>query len=163
MDGQYSSPMECLQRLSGMWIGEGVLEFPTIQTAPYREELTFIPGEGKPYLHYEQRSWRKDESGREVASHWESGFWRILPSGEIELTCAQSGGRLEAGRGILQPTDDGFTLILKSTVIANDTKVRESRRVFELAGESLRYEMEMQTAAVDSLTRHLRAELRRRK
>jgi len=38
-----------------------------------------------------------------------------------------------------------------------------SARTFELKGDSLRYEMEMQTTAVDRLMSHLRIELRRAK
>jgi hypothetical protein len=46
-------------------------------------------------------------------------------------------------------------------VIVNDPRMVATVRRLELDGDTLRYEMEMQTIAVEGLTSHLRAELRR--
>jgi hypothetical protein len=48
-----------------------------------------------------------------------------------------------------------------SKTIINDPRMVSSARRLELDGDTLRYEMEMQTIAVEGLTSHLRAELRR--
>jgi len=46
-------------------------------------------------------------------------------------------------------------------MIVNDPRMVVSVRTFELEGDSLRYEMEMQTTAVERSMSHLKMELRR--
>ena len=160
MDHTQADTMKYLEKLSGAWIGKGTGAFPTIVPFQYRETLTFTPGEGKAYLHYEQRTWRKDESGREMASHWESGFWRVLGDNEVELACAQV-GRVEVARGRLVPTENGFSLRLQSSLFGNDARMQQTLREFILRGSTLRYTLQMQTTAVPVLAMHVQAELRR--
>ena len=159
MDIEQAKLFQCLEGLSGTWVGKGIGEFPTITTFSYREELTFTSNSSKAYLHYEQRTWRRDESGNEVASHWETGFWRLLPTQEVELLCAQSGGRVEIARGSLTMTPDGFNLDLRSSLVANDSRAEGTLRKFILGGDILRYSMYMQTTAVPALTLHVQAQL----
>lgn len=160
MNIEQADTMRFLERLSGAWVGEGTGGYPTIATFHYRETLTFTPVVEKAYLHYEQRTWRKDESGKEMPSHWETGFWRILPDNQIELYCAQSGGRLEAAHGSLTPTEQGFILGLRSSLFGLDARVEQTWREYELRGGILRYSLQMQTTAVASLTLHVEAQLR---
>jgi hypothetical protein len=162
MDIALTETMKCLARLAGAWTGTGEGGYPTIDPFQYREALTFTPAAGKAYLHYDQRTWRRDDSGQEVPSHWESGFWRILPEGQVELLCVQASGRVEVARGRLHPTGDGFSLELRSSLFANDARVEQTWREYDLRGDTLRYALKMQTAAVPALTWHVRADLRRR-
>ncbi len=159
MDNPLSETIKILLRLAGTWFGEGIAEYPTIPTIQYREILTFTADANKSVLHYEQRTWRKDESGLETSSHWESGFWRILQNDEVEQLCAQVNGRLEAARGLLTPTKDGFFLGLNSILVANDTRVVQTRREFDLQGSTLQYALKMQTHEVSALTVHVHAQL----
>ncbi len=160
MEIEQADIMRYLDRLWGVWVGAGTGEFPTIATFRYREILTFTPIEGKPVLHYEQRTWRKDESGKEFPSHWETGFWRVLPNNEVEMVCAQSGVRVEMANGKLVPEEDGFSLGMDSTLISDEQRVAGTRRDFHLQGGVLRYFMKMKTSTVPVLTLHVQASLK---
>jgi hypothetical protein len=48
-----------------------------------------------------------------------------------------------------------------SKLLTNDPRMVSTARTFELQGDTLRYEVEMQTTAVDRLTTHLKIALRR--
>ena len=54
-----------------------------------------------------------------------------------------------------------FRIHFVSKTITNDPRMVSSARRFELNGDTLRDEMEMQTAEVDQMTQHLKIELRR--
>ncbi len=159
MDEGQMQAMELLRRLVGRWEGKGTASFPTIQTFDYREETKFAIPETKPLLHYDQRTSRRKDSGEYVPSHWETGFWRILSATEIELLCAQSGGRVEVARGTLTPTGDGFIARFSSTLIGNDERMGRTAREIRLRGNSLSYSLQMSTTAVPQLTAHVSAEL----
>ncbi|HVN56464.1 MAG TPA: heme-binding beta-barrel domain-containing protein [Anaerolineaceae bacterium] len=70
-------------------------------------------------------------------------------------------GLLEAARGRPIPISDGFVLALRSDQFANDARVEQSWREFDLRDGSLRYSHKMQTADVPALTHHVEAGLRR--
>ena len=172
MDEDQAETLRLAQQVLGRWRGEGVAEYPTIQTFAYREELAFSANEVQPLLHYEQRTWKKLESGEFAPSHWETGFWRVLPAGEtwpagqIEVLCAQSGGRVEVLHGALAPGQEGFVLRFGSALVANDSRVDNTSREFVLSrgtgqGDRLRYTMAMKTIRVAGLAMHVHAELRR--
>lgn len=161
MDEEQIKTMDLLRRLLGRWCGNGIAEFPTIPTFDYREELEFAANDIQPVLHYEQRTWKKLETGEFAPSHWESGFWRVLSATEIELLCAQAGGRVEISRGTLTPARDGFVLHLQSMLVANDVRMDKTAREFVLQGNTFRYAMKMSTTAISELTLHVHAELTR--
>lgn len=161
MEIEQDHSMKILERLIGAWVGDGAGEYPTIEPFQFREALTFTPAEGKAYLHYDQRTWRKDKNGVEMPSHWESGFLRALADGEVEFLVAQGSGMVEISHGLLTSTNDGFILVLSSSLLANDARVEETLREFELHGSSLRVEMQMKTTAVPALRVHVQADLRR--
>lgn len=159
MDTEQIKIMEVLQKLVGRWCGIGVAEYPTISTFEYREEHTFTANLIQPVLHFEQRTWKKLESGDYAPSHWESGFWRVIPGGEIDFLSAQIGGRVEVSHGALTPAPDGFVFRLQSKVLANDTRMGKTEREFVLQGKVFRYSMKMSTTAVSELALHTHAEL----
>lgn len=160
MDTEQIETMKVLRKLVGRWCGKGAAEYPTISTFEYREELTFNANQTQPVLHFEQRTWKKLESGEYGPSHWESGFWRVIPGGEIEFLSAQIGGRVEVSRGALEPTRDGFVLNLQSTLVENDPRMGITEREFVLHWKVFRYSMQMSTNLVSELTLHTHADLK---
>lgn len=161
MDEAQIQVMNLIRPLLGKWRGNGVAAFPTIATFEYREELEFAANDAQPVVRYEQRTWKKVESGEYAPSHWEVGFWRILSANDLELACAQVGGRVEVLRGNIEPTREGFVFKPHSVLVANDARMDATAREFALQGDTLRYAMAMSTTAVPALTPHVHAELRR--
>src|SRR5688572_760749 len=146
--------------LEGIWKGEGRGQFPTVNSFDYRETLTYTRRDEKT-LAYEQRSQKRYDGQSEwLESHWENGFIRILENGELELTSAQI-GRTEVLTGSVDSIDDLLRIHFVSKTITNDPRMISSARTFELEGDTLRYEMEMHTTAVDRSTKHLKVALQR--
>jgi THAP4-like, heme-binding beta-barrel domain len=83
-----------------------------------------------------------------------------LESGDLEMTSAQI-GRVEVLTGKIEKKDDITLIHFVSKTITNDPRMVSSARRFELEGDILRYEMEMQTTAVEQSTQHLKIDLRR--
>ena len=159
MDDQQVETLNLLRLILGQWRGNGTISFPTIPTMAYREELNFAADDVHKFLRYEQRTWKKVETGEYVASHWETGFWRVLPSGEVEILNAQGGGRVEVLLGSLEPRHDGFVLDVNSTLVANDDRMDKTARQFILKGSTLEYTMHMSTTTVPTLTLHVKTTL----
>ena len=144
--------------LVGTWNGEGRGQYPTVTSFDYRETLTFTRRDEKT-LAYEQRTQKRYDGQTEwLESHWESGFLRILDNGDLEMTSAQI-GRTEVLAGSIESTDTMFRIHFVSKTITNDPRMVSSARIFELEGDSLRYEVEMQTTEVNRLTEHLKITL----
>jgi hypothetical protein len=147
--------------LEGTWTGEGRGYYPGINSFDYRETLTFTRRDEDTFA-YEQRTQKRIGGQTEwLVSHWENGFIRILENGELELVNAQSGGRSEVLIGVIEMRGGLTRIRFASKVLVNDPRMVSSARTFELEGDSLRYEMEMQTTAVDRLTPHLKIVLHR--
>jgi len=161
MDDKQIESLNLLRLVLGQWRGNGTITFPTIPTQPYREELIFVADDVHKFLHYEQRTLKKVETGEYVPSHWETGFWRVLPSGEVEILNAQGGGRVEVLLGSLSPARDGFVLDVNSTLVANDARMGKTSRQFTLEGRALQYSQHMSTTAVPAMTLHVQASLAR--
>lgn len=148
--------------LVGTWKGEGRGGFPGVTSFNYRETLVYTRRDEKT-LAYEQRTQKLYDGQNEwLESHWESGFIRILENGELELTSAQI-GRTEVLVGNIESTNDVFRIHFVSKIITNDPRMISSVRTFELEGDTLRYEMEMQTTKVGQSTLHLKVALQRSK
>lgn len=146
--------------LEGIWAGEGRGQFPTVTSFDYRERLTFTPRDEKT-LAYEQRTQKRYDGQTEwLESHWENGFIRILENGDLELTSAQI-GRTEVLVGSIELVGEMLRIHFVSKTITNDPRMISTARSFELEDDNLRYEMEMQTTAVEQSTLHLRVMLRR--
>ena len=160
MNERPATSLQIFDLLSGTWTGEGHGQFPTVTSFDYHERLTFTRRDEK-ILAYEQRTQKRYDGQTEwLMSHWENGFIRILESGELELTSAQI-GRTEVLIGNIKVTDNTFQIHFVSKAIANDPRMISSTRRFELQGDTLRYEMEMQTTRVGQLTSHVSGELRK--
>jgi len=147
--------------LEGAWIGEGQGGYSTINSFEYREMLSFTQRDGKS-LAYEQRTQKHIEGQTGyVISHWENGFIRVLDSGELEMVNVQSGGRGEVLIGNIETSVNVIRIRFTSKTIMNDPRMISSMRVFELEGDTLRYEMEMQTTKTNQLIQHLKIALKR--
>jgi len=147
--------------LEGAWTGEGRGEYPTITPFDYRETIVFTRRDNNS-LAYEQRTEKRMDGQTEwLLSHWENGFIRILENGELELVNAQSGGRLEVLVGKVNEQAGIINIDLVSKTILNDPRMVSSARKFELDGDTLRYEMAMQTTRVDEPSLHLQISLER--
>ncbi len=149
----------------GVWRGFGAVAFPTIESAGYAEECTFSANQCEPILHFEQRTWKLDPNGAPGDPlHWESGFFRSMADGTIELTNAQNNGRLEILRGTLdveEYREGRLVLSLSSTFHGNDPRMLSSARIYRLNGDRLAYEGHMATTRVAPMRRHLDATLHR--
>jgi hypothetical protein len=152
---------DLLHLLVGEWSGTGQGEFPTIEPFEYLETLTFA-GDQRPFLHYEQKAQRRNAGQTDfISSHWESGFLRLLPGGEVELVNAQGSGRLERLAGSLEATGTGLILRLQSTAFLNDPRMVETTRIITVEGDRLHYTQSMHTTAVPGPAQHVEARLKR--
>jgi hypothetical protein len=162
MNKNLTNTSQLFTLLEGTWRGKGRGEYPTITPFDYRETMIFTRRDERS-LAYEQRTQKRSDGQNEwLESHWENGFIRILDNGELELTNAQI-GRAEVLTGKVETKDDVTLIHFVSKTITNDPRMVSSARRFELDGDTLRYEMEMQTTKTDQLTLHLKIELHRQK
>jgi nitrobindin-like protein len=152
---------DLLHLLIGEWSGTGKGEFPTIEPFEYLEALTFA-GDHRPFVHYEEQTKRRNsEQADYIPSHWESGFIRLLPNGEVELINTQGSGRLERLAGSLEGTETGLILRLQSTAFLNDPRMVETSRTITVDGNSMHYTQTMHTNAVPEPAHHVEASLKR--
>ena len=142
--------------LVGTWRGRGHGEYPTIEPFDYLEEITLAPGPGKPFFAYTQRT---RDAHDDQPLHAETGYWRPVGDGAVELVIAQPTGIVERLAG----SWDGSVADLSDDDVAitpTAKSVTRTHRRFELDGDVLRYTMAM-AAVGRPLTHHLSAELRR--
>jgi hypothetical protein len=85
-----------------------------------------------------------------------------MENGELEMVNAQSGGRAEVLVGGVETHGSSIQARFATKQVVNDPRVLCTARTFTLEGDTLRYEMEMQTTKVGRPTSHLRATLHRR-
>ena len=152
---------DVLYLLAGEWSGTGRGEFPTIEPFEYLETLSFS-GDQRPFLHYEQKAKRRNAGQTDyLPSHWESGFVRLLPNGDVELVNAQAGGRLERLTGSLEWIEAGLSLRLRSTAFLNDSRMVETSRTITVEGDHMHYTQTMHTTGVPGPAHHVEARLNR--
>ena len=141
--------------LLGTWQGAGKGEYPTIDPFAYEEEIRFTHN-GKPFLAYAQRTWHPV---KRFAMHGETGYFRPLENGGIEILIAQPTGIVEIQEGRIE----GTTIKTTSKLVGKTTTAKEVtalERTFEVDGDTLRYEVRM-AAVGRPLQHHLGAELKR--
>ena len=163
MSNQSTTSSQLFALLEGTWEGEGRGGYPTVNSFDYHETLIFMRRDEKT-LAYDQRTQKRYDGQTEyLVSHWENGFIRILDNDELELVNTQSNGRGEVLVGTIETLDSLLRIHFVSKVLTNDSRVVSSARTFELEGETMRYEMEMQTTEVNRLTHHLKNALQHNK
>ena len=141
--------------LLGDWQGEGEGQWGAGEPFGYRERVTFGHN-GKPFLAYSQRTTALDD-GRPL--HAETGFWRALADGAVEVAMTHPIGVVEIETGRWQ----GNRLALRTTTVQctpTAKTVTGLHRDFEINGDVLTYSLRMATDGGEPVS-HLRAELRR--
>src|SRR5690349_15460869 len=155
MNNDFTTGTQVLGLLEATWQGEGRGGFPGVTSFGYRETLVFTRRDEK-ILAYEQRTQKLYDGQTEyLQSHWESGFIRILETGELEMTSAQI-GRTEVLIGTIEIQDPLTRIHFVSKSITNDPRMISSARTFEFAGDTLSYAVQMHTTKVDQPTLHLK-------
>lgn len=147
--------------LIGEWEGEGQGDYPTIQGFHFGQHVTFSYVPGKAYLEYASRSWLIDSDGipgRQLAR--ETGYWRPLPDGEVEVLLTHPTGIAEIWIG----TVEGRRVELRTDAVARTATAKPYVAGHRLYGMTpngtLGYVFEM--AAMDQpMGPHLAAELHR--
>jgi Domain of unknown function (DUF1794). len=161
MSEKLTTSSQVFDLLEGMWRGDGRGEYPGVTSFDYHETLVFTRRDEKT-LAYEQRTQKLYDGQTEyLQSHWESGFISILDNDDLQLVNIQIGGRSEILVGIIEALDAMFRIHFVSKTLSNDPRMISSARTFELEGDTLRYEMEMQTTKVNQSTPHLKISLQR--
>ncbi|KFK42333.1 hypothetical protein AALP_AA2G242800 [Arabis alpina] len=141
-----------LSYLLGTWRGQGEGKYPTIPSFHYGEELCFSHS-GKPVIAYTQKTWKLETK---EPMHSESGYFRPKLDGSIEVVIAQSTGLVEVQKGRYDVDDQ--SIILKSDLVGNASKVKEISREFGLVNGKLSYVVQMSTTT-NHLQPHLEAML----
>lgn len=161
MNKAFTTGSQVFDLLEGTWRGNGRGGYPDVTSFDYRETLVFTRRDEKT-LAYEQRAQKRyDGQTQYLESHWENGFIRILEKDALELVNVQSSGRSEALGGTIEMLDTMLRIHLVSKSLGNDPRMISTARTFELEGDLLRYEMEMQTTRVAQSTPHLKIVLQR--
>jgi len=161
MSNESTTSSQIFDLLEGTWKGEGRGGYPTVTSFDYRETLVFTRRDEKT-LAYEQRAQKRYDGGTEyLESHWENGFISILENDDLQLVNIQIGGRSEILVGTIESLEAMFRIHFVSKALNNDPRIVSSARTFELEGDTLRYEMEMQTTKVNQSTPHLKIALQR--
>jgi hypothetical protein len=147
--------MEPMRSFLGTWRGAGAGAYPTIEPFAYREEVQFWHA-GKPFLGYQQRT-RHAETG--LPLHAESGFWRIVGPGQLEVVIAHPTGLSEVLTGQVEP---GRVHVTTTSVARTPTAKEVARvdRTMTVDGDVLTYEVHM-AAVGQPLQLHLTATLHR--
>jgi THAP4-like, heme-binding beta-barrel domain len=148
----------------GVWRGRGHGEYPTINAFEYAQELR-LRHDGRPFLHYESRSWLLDADGNPIRpAAREVGFWRVVqadgkPTDEIEVLLAHPTGFLELYLGRV----DGIRIEMATDAVvrtATAKDVRAGHRLYGIVEGALLYAYEM-AAVGQPLQPHLSARLER--
>jgi THAP4-like, heme-binding beta-barrel domain len=150
-----------LSFLAGTWAGKGLAEYPTIETVEYFEELNFQVNELFPVIHYEQRTWVKNEGDLFTKPiFWESGFIIEKENDFLELCNVQKSGRMEILSGkITELSESRYEILFKSLNIYNDNRMIRSGRKYVFSENTLSYELKMSITNTPDYDKHLGATL----
>ena len=146
--------------LLGTWRGNGHGAYPTIEPFEFGQELIFQQ-DGRPFIHYMSRAWILDsENGAKVRpAAVESGYWRPLENGEVELLLVHPTGILELYYGTMEPA----RIQLKTDGVLRSPGAKEynaATRMYGLVDSQLMWVMDM-AAVGQELQSHLSGTLKR--
>jgi hypothetical protein len=145
--------------LLGTWNGDGVGGYPTIDDFRFEQEVTFTQN-GKPFLSYTSRSWILDADGvRTRAAAVESGYWRVLEGGRLEVLLSHPTGFAEIWEGSVE----GPRIEIRTDMVARTASAKEytaGHRLYGLVEGDLMWAYDM-AAMGEPLQPHLSARLAR--
>ena len=151
--------------LVGVWRGEGVASYPTIDTYRFGQQIV-VAHDGRGFLTWESRSWLLDDDGafiRQAAR--ESGFWRVnvRDDGEdsLEVLLTHNTGIAELYYGT--PLSQSSWEIATDVVLRTETAkaVTAAKRLYGIVeGGDLGY-VEERAMVGQHLQPHLSAQLSR--
>lgn len=159
LDVDLPEALRPLAWLIGRWEGVGVVGYPTIEEANFGQEIE-VTHDGRSFLKWESRSWILDAAGEKVRdAATESGFWRPLENGEVELLLAHPTGILELYYGTMEPAK----IQLKTDGVLRAPSAKEynaATRMYGLVESKLFWVMDM-AAVGQELQSHASARLSR--
>ena len=151
--------------LVGVWRGEGVASYPTIDTYRFGQQIV-VAHDGRGFLTWESRAWLLDDDGaliRQAAR--ESGFWRVHvhEDGEdtLEVLLTHNTGIVELYYGA--PRTQSSWEIATDVVLRTETakEVSAAKRLYGIVeGGDLGY-VEERAMVGQHLQPHLSARLSR--
>lgn len=160
LDADIPEPLRPLAWLIGRWEGVGVVGYPTIEEAQFGQEIE-VSHDGRGFLKWESRAWILDASSGEKVRNAavESGYWRPLENGEVELLLVHPTGILELYYGTIEPA----RIQLKTDGVLRSPGAKEynaATRMYGLVDSQLFWAMDM-AAVGQELQSHLSARLTR--
>lgn len=160
LDASLPEPIRPLAWLLGRWEGAGVVGYPTIESQHFGQEIE-VTHDGRGFLKWESRAWILDsENGAKVRpAAVESGFWRPLEGGEVELVLAHPTGIVELYYGTMEPAK----IDVKTDGVLRSPRAKEynaASRMYGLVESQLMWVMDM-AAMGEELQSHVSATLKR--
>ena len=147
--------------LRGRWEGTGYRQWPGEEKTSYAIQIDFADN-GGDYLHYLSQSFEVDGDGRPVkALGMETGFWRPLTDGTVDVMMCSPDGFAEIWFGKLQP--GRIDLVTDAVARTKDAAVAYTagRRLYGLVESKLMFSFDRATAEHE-LQPHVWATLERR-
>ncbi len=151
--------------LVGVWRGEGVASYPTIDTYRFGQQI-IVAHDGRGFLTWESRSWLLDDDGALIRpAARESGFWRVnaREDGEdtLEVLLTHSSGILELYYGA--PLSQSSWELATDAVVRTETakEVTAAKRLYGIIEDGDLGYVEERAMVGQHLQPHLSARLSR--
>ena len=131
--------------LRGRWEGSGYREWPGEEKIKFAQQVDFAEN-GGDYLHYLAQAFEVDADGRPTKPlMMETGFWRPLADGTVDVVMCSPDGFAEAWYGKLQP--GRLDLVTDAVVRTPDAKVAYTagRRLYGTVEGKLMYSFDRAT------------------
>ena len=131
--------------LRGRWEGTGYREWPGEEKIRFAQQVDFSDN-GGDYLHYLAQSFEVDDDGKPTKPlMMETGFWRPLADGTVEVAMCSPEGFAEIWYGKLQP--GRVDLVTDAVVRSPDAAVAYTagRRLYGTVEGKLMYSFDRAT------------------
>ncbi|MBK8459099.1 MAG: FABP family protein [Micropruina sp.] len=131
--------------LRGRWEGTGYREWPGEEKIPFSQQIDFADN-GGDYLHYLAQTFEVDAAGAPVRPlMMETGFWRPLKDGTVDVVMCSPDGFAEVWYGKLSP--GRVDLITDAVARTADAKVAytSGRRLYGTVEGKLMYSFDRST------------------
>ena len=131
--------------LRGRWEGTGFRQWPGQEKIQYSVQIDFADN-GGDYLHYLCQTFLVDDGGRPVqALDMETGFWRSLPDGSVDVMMCSPDGFAEIWFGQLRP--GRLDLVTDAVARTRDARVAYTagRRLYGTVEGRLMYSFDRAT------------------